>query len=84
MNIFLNRLVDTTINSAVKEHLFGPGVTVSSTDSDLQEDLSATVSSRRQILLLILNKFKRINFSSPMKISENQRFSDNFRGIEVN
>ena len=65
MNIFLNRLVDTTINSAVKEYLFGPGVTVSSTDSDLQEDLSATVSSRRQILLLILNKFKRINFSSP-------------------
>lgn len=43
--ISLCRLVDTTINSAVKEYLFGPGMTSISIDSEHIEDSVSEIQS---------------------------------------
>ena len=45
---------------------------------------SSGVRDRRQILLLMLSEFERMNNFFPLKLSENQRFFNDFREIEVN
>ena len=45
---------------------------------------SSGVRDRRQILLPMLSEFERMNNFFPLKLSENQRFFNDFREIEVN
>ena len=43
-------------------------------------DFSGSLSrDPRQISVLIIRKLKRINFYSPLKLSENHKFADDFR-----